>query len=200
MDKVMCKKCTAENVTMHMVNLEHNREFLADKPHRQFLDLATIYRWRSGCDMGAAGEPVTLQQMKLLGLTEEELFENAMKNVEEDCKLLCFGHGFNGLSDIIVSTSTVCVTNRDTYWGSGAMMSRKIMNCLAERFDSDVMIMPSSVHELIVCIYHGESEQTEYMKAAVRCINNDPGLVPPDVWLSDNVYLFCRDTQEVTIV
>ena len=73
------------------------------------------------------------------------------------------------------------------------------MNRLAARFNSDVMIMPSSVHELMVCIYHGEPEQIEYMKAAVLCINSDPDMVPPEVWLSDNVYLFRRDTQEVTI-
>jgi len=199
MNKTMCKQCTAENVTMYMVNLEHSREFLADKPHRQFLDLAGVYRWKEGCSLETAGEPVTLQQMRQLGLTEEELFEMAMKNVEEDCKLLYCGCGFNGFDESIVSTSTVCVTNRDTYWGSGAMMSRNIMNRLAARFNSDVMIMPSSVHELMVCIYHGEPEQIEYMKAAVLCINSDPDMVPPEVWLSDNVYLFRRDTQEVTI-
>ena len=199
MNKTMCKQCAAENVTMYMVNLEHSREFLADKPHREFLDLAGVYRWNEGCSLEAAGEPVTLQQMRQLGLTEEELFEKAMKNVEEDYEFICFGQSINDFTNIIVSTSTVCVTNRDTYWGSGAMMSRNIMNLLAERFDSDVMIMPSSVHELMVCIYHGEPEEIEYMKAAVRCINSDPSTVPPEIWLSDNVYLFRRDTQEVII-
>ena len=64
-------------------NTEQNREFLKDKPHREFQDLSVIYRWIVGTrEDGVASVVINDGMVKDLGMTAEELFQAAVQNTK----------------------------------------------------------------------------------------------------------------------
>ena len=65
---------------------------------------------------------------------------------------------------------------------------------LADKFDSDIYILPSSIHETLLIPADGEKDAEE-LKDMVRTINATE--VSPEEVLSDNVYVYIRATERV---
>ena len=72
---------------------------------------------------------------------------------------------------------------------------------MADRFETDLVLVPSSMHEFIILRYNDESEilnNIDELKKIVYDVNKDH-VACCDV-LSDNVYYYDRDSKEVTIM
>ena len=72
-----------DNVFFTLINAEQNRELLETVPHREFEDLAIVYRWNIGA--GSDGVYTNLINNELAekeGVTEEELFKAANENTK----------------------------------------------------------------------------------------------------------------------
>lgn len=72
-----------DNVFFTLINAEQNRELLETVPHREFEDLAIVYRWNIGA--GPDGVYTNLINNELAekeGVTEEELFKAANENTK----------------------------------------------------------------------------------------------------------------------
>lgn len=70
-----------DNIVFQLVNTEQNREMLAGIPHREFQDLAVIYRWVVKVDAdGIQSTMVRNSLAEQLGLNEEQLFKLAVEN------------------------------------------------------------------------------------------------------------------------
>ncbi len=194
-----------ERIQLYLINHDRNEKLLKEVPYREFLDLAVVYRLLTIDEEGENLETISRQQLDELGMTEEELYQAAMENMKSDVKILTFGNVNNvinvknGLSAICLVDSIACVSNSETYKGSGMMLNKELMSAFAEHFESDVLILPSSIHELMVVMYTGDIEQIKYLKQTVEYVNRTPDLLSPNDFLSDNVYFFSRKTQEITI-
>lgn len=197
----MCNKTESirERIRLYVVNQSRNERLLSEVPHRTFLDLAVVYRLLAIDGKSEDAETISHQRLVELGMNEEELYQAAMKNMQSDVGIFTFGNLFNGILAISLVDSIACISNRETYKGSGVMLNKKVMSAFAEQFESDVLILPSSVHELMVAKYIGDYEQIEYLKQLVHEANSDPTLISEADYLSDNVYLFSRQTQKITI-
>ena len=70
-----------DNIVFQLVNTEQNRDMLAEVPHREFQDLAVIYRWVVKVDAdGIQSTMVRNSLAEQLGLNEEQLFKLAVEN------------------------------------------------------------------------------------------------------------------------
>lgn len=72
----------------------------------------------------------------------------------------------------------------------------RLLKALADSKGKDLYILPSSTHEIIVLPAEIENPVGEF-KAIVQAVNQEQVL--PEEFLSDEVYYFNREKQEVTI-
>ena len=191
-----------ENVLSHtkacLVNYESNKDMLEKIPHRQFLDLAVIYR----CFLNAnTSFIITNDAMELLETNQNELWEAAEANVDEyECKSVSeFIRKKFGV--YVPDEPLYFVTNKLKLYGSSVMLGTEPFRGLAKRFNSDLYIIPSSIHEVLVIpiseLPDTEVEDLEGLRAMVGIVNNND--VEEQEVLSQNVYLYSIDNDEISI-
>ena len=80
-------------------------------------------------------------------------------------------------------------------WGGGvSLLQKEAFQKFAEEKDSDIYILPSSTHELILVLEKYKFEEQE-LKAMVKDINES--MVSEEEILSNHVYLYQRETDEI---
>ena len=113
----------------------------------------------------------TIKLLEESGATDEEIEE--MKRISDNNQFI--------------------ITNANKKYGAAAIYKKEILKEVADRFESDLYIIPSSIHELIVLpINDYPKEAMNYM---IREVNMNE--VDPEEVLSNHVYIFRRDTMEI---
>ena len=80
------------------------------------------------------------------------------------------------------------LTNKYKLWGATAFLYPGVLKAAAKRFGKDLIILPSSVHEVIL-IPQDNLEEFGDLSEIVKNIN-DHDVLPEEV-LSDSVYRYC---------
>lgn len=198
-----------KRIMPRLVNYDWNMEMLADLPHRRFLDLAVTY----DIDLGNNASCRVRNKMKL-SVSEDELYEAAMKNARERGYNITPMRELIGkiLTDVIViPTETsdtpnmaempnmwmLVVTNKEGRYGAYALLDEDVLKEIRERI-GDFYILPSSIHELIIVPSSGavsgsgllgnDEDCVNHLKELVQAVNR--GNVPREEWLSDSVYKY----------
>jgi len=203
------------NVVMVLVNQEQNKDMLENIPHRDFQDLAVIYRWVLDInEKGIASSIVTNKLMESEGMTEPDLFQLAVENTkrllppkilpmsEVIKEMLPFEMLEMGMADALLAeiesepTKTMYVlTNESNINGAACMLYENNLHELAEKVGTDLYILPSSIHEsILVSVEMGEPDDLAQM---VSDINMD--CVDIADRLSNNVYHYDKDLRKVTL-
>ena len=79
------------------------------------------------------------------------------------------------------------------------MASEYVLAYLASLYEKDLLILPSSTDEFMVVPVCDKEWEIEYYREVVKNANQSD-LVPPEVWLSDNVYYYSRKLRKLIIV
>ena len=66
---------------------------------------------------------------------------------------------------------------------------------IADKLDSDIIILPSSIHEVIILKSNGMAYDPDALKSMVQEVNGNE--VSPEERLSDSVYLYRRDEKNI---
>jgi hypothetical protein len=169
---------------------------------RDFLDLEMYVRVI--VTMGKAGTgsfKVTSEHLKLIDITEEQLFNAAwdctkptiIKEDMAEVIAAMMGVSVEELSED--APIQIVLTNQSKLHGAIAIKDTWLLSEIADRYKSDLAILPSSIHE---CIVMPVNESTDFrdLNAMVREINETQVL--PEEWLSNHAYRFNRDTREIT--
>ena len=160
-----------DKVFFSLINAEQNRELLNTVPHREFEDLAIVYRWNIGAGSdGVYTNLVDNDLAKKEGLTEndlynvankntKELFPVLVKNMNEFISEIMFGDSeLSGemeeeFKEVMMETqderSMYVITNESKLFGATSMLYEETLYELAEKIGSDLYILPSSIHEVI---------------------------------------------------
>ena len=169
-----------EKILPRLVNPKICGEYLKDKPHRDFSDLALIY-WFSTDDFGGAMGVITVSDdlAEMWGVTEEELYEIAGQNITPelvdivDVELENMGEISEEMKIMFEYSrgQLYVLTNKKwsdmAYFGAGVLPY--MMTKLQERF-SKFIVIPSSIHELIIapteadCFQPDQEELTGLVK------------------------------------
>ena len=207
-----------ENVFFTLVNAEVNKKLLENVPHRLISNLAVIYRMEISRNSEAVKTmTVTNSLMTLKGLTEEELFELAYKNtrakygiVVKDMMMLLM-EKMNGAPSVeytedvnidinkaqFNANSMLVCTNTIASKGAAVILYTDILNEICEMYGSDLLILPSSVHECILLSAKSLNNNYKDLLQMVREVNSQE--VGPEDFLADNVYYYKRNSKEITI-
>lgn len=206
-----------DKVFFSLINAEQNRELLNTVPHREFEDLAIVYRWNIGSDsMGTYTNLVNNDLAKKEGLTENDLYNAANKNTKELFPILVknmneviseiiFGDSeLSGemeeeFKEVMMETqderSMYVITNESKLFGAASMLYEEPLHELAEKIGSDLYILPSSIHEVIaVSADFGSPDDLAEM---VYEINMEQ--VDIDDRLSNQVYCYDKDLRTLRL-
>ena len=206
-----------DNVFFTLINAEQNKELLKTVPHREFEDLAIVYRWNLGNDsLGTYTNLVNNDLAAKEGLTEndlynaankntKELFPVSIKNMNEVISEIIFGDSeLSGemeeeFKEVMMETqderSMYVITNESKLFGAASMLYEEPLHELAEKIGSDLYILPSSIHEVIaVSADFGSPDELAEM---VYEINMDQ--VDINDRLSNQVYCYDKDLRTLRL-
>ena len=190
----------SEMLTLQLINRSMNESLLADIPYVPFLeDLAAIVLIDLERDLRACATiKVTSQILELWGVSFEEVYHKAYLNLikeeaivksmadtlsELDCNDWL---GLENIPMMYILTNTSCIH------GATMMLRDTVFKELTEKFESDLVVIPSSIHELLLVpvkdMYIFYKWQFDEM---VQTVNREQ--VDTMEILSDHIYLYRRN-------
>ena len=175
-----------EDLVLQIINYEKNREYLKDKPYRRFLDLAIICcSVVNTADKQIYAAVINHEVMKMLALSEEEMFQAARSQMETrmPCRLLQ------------VYQQLYAYTNKEFYLGAVSLLEKEGFRTLAQQFGDDLYVLPASIHE--VMLLPSKLLSLRSAQDLLRKANQEA--TKPEEWLSDQVYLYQRGSDEITL-
>ena len=205
-----------ERICYKLVNADRNRELLADAPHIIVCDdLAVLfYILVSNDGEGTATITVRNNMTDLWGVDEDELFKIALLNTQR----LFRGSVMSMASvmmdllsdrmddeysseffDMVVSEDMVPMyvcSNSQKVNGAGVILYKDLLKQFAEKTGSDFYILPSSIHETLLVPVSDQME-VEALRSMVREVNATQ--VAPEEVLSDNVYIYRREDDKISL-
>lgn len=205
-----------DNVIMVLINQEQNREMLQNVPHRLFHDLAVIYRWVVTQNEENMGSVIISNELsEQAGLTEEELFQHAVKNTKEmlpvkvcsikevilreiigEKDMFVFADILQEIQDREPQKMMWVITNSTGVNGAVSMLYEENLHKLAEKVGSNLYILPSSIHEVLaVSVKIGPPEELLQMVNEVNM-----SAVELKDRLSNNVYHYDKELRKVSLV
>ena len=202
-----------EKIVFQLVNTEQNKSFLEQVPHREFQDLSIIYKVVVNVDdRGIQSTNVTNSLAKRLGMNEEQLFKCAAENTRRifppkvrsmnDVMKEMFLS--DGMPEEIAEMMIREVPPEQTLWiisnnrgidGAVSMLYENELHELAENLESDLYILPSSVHEVLAV----STELTEPEELAQMVAEVNMQEVALEERLSNQVYHYDKDLRKLTL-
>lgn len=191
-----------DSVFLKVINYEKNKTKLESCPHIRFHDLAVCFRYLVKIDeQGVASAIISNNDLEKWGITMEELYEVAMPNTRR-----LFPPRLKSMEDVIPDVEKYLesdsnmdrlhiLTNEAGVNGATCILYTDIIREFAREHNSNVCILPSSVHELVLIC--AEREEKEYLGELIRQVNKY--IVTEAEYLSDNVFFYDLEEDKITI-
>lgn len=210
-NKVDDLKNTADGIIFQLIHTEQNKELLKTMPHRNFMDMSIVYRCVLDIsDDGMLSAPVTHAYADMLGLNEEELYQLAFENTRYIMKPTVYTmeqviEGLEealGMKGEIMGEATMerpplyVITNSKRTWGAASVLYKGKLLSLAEQLDSDLYLIPSSTHEMMIT--PAKQEMLEVVESTLYEANHN--VVDIGERLSNEIYLYDRKSNSITQV
>lgn len=171
---------------------------------RDFLDLEQYVRVIVDSDnKGTASFKVKPEHLEKFGIDENTLFNAAWdctKPTLTSMDLLeimaeMMGTDIEELkSEAPMDMTQLVLSNKDKVHGAVAMCDTELLSKIADKYEADLAILPSSIHECIVMPVDIATSFTKLNKMVQEVNENE---VAPEEVLSDHAYRFNHDTREV---
>ena len=206
-----------DRVAFKLIQKEKNQELLKEIPYFEFLDLAVVFYLL--LDENHGGQMTALihnSHMEQWGLTIKELSCFAKKNTPvllppeirtmEEVIRDIFTKQLSEFSDDLFedlfgmdqsNPSIYVLSNKNQINGAVCILYEDLLKHFAEEQKSDIIILPSSVHETLL-ILDRENLKYEELKEMVCQINQSE--VPEEDMLSNSIYRYERNMEHIVIV
>lgn len=200
------------NLRGRLVNTAKNRVLLQDLPHRNFLDLSLVYYVEiGGCDRGTGSILVHNNHMEQWEVSEEELYQTVMENMENSdhgvvqnlMQLIARMAGLAEIPDGLKNDDSpvlYVLSNKERRDGAVQLLNKRMLKTAAKMFGRDFMVLPSSIHEILLVPVTDDMEEKDYVVKFANMVRevNDTQVEDTEI-LSYHVYRYCADTETVVI-
>lgn len=203
-----------DKVVMMLINTEQNQELLKTVPHREFRDLSIVYRLVADIDEnGIQSAMIGNELADRLGMDEQALYAAAVdntkrlfppvtKSMNDVIKDMLVADGMpEELANMMIETTMPAdkmmyvITNDRGINGAVSMLYENELHTLAEHLETDLYILPSSIHEVIaVSTDIGEPYALAQMVAEINMEQVDLA-----DRLSNQVYHYDKDLRRLTM-
>lgn len=181
-----------DKIVYQLVNADKNNKLLSGVPHRLIEDLAVIYRVETGKRDEKSQAIVSDAIMDAWNITEEDLYRQAEQNTKNfyPAEIMTF-------SDLTMVPFDLfpfyIVTNPEKRYGATTILFPNVLKNLADKYEDNLVILPSSVHEVIV----GPEQMLKksVLRSLIGSVNSKS--VSDEEFLSDHPYLYVRETGKI---
>ena len=197
-----------DHIIFKLVNYERNKELLSKVPHIRYLDLAIVFNCLvNTTSEGFATILIYHHHLSFWNISIEELHTLAMQNTP---RLLSYH--LQNMTEIltrIISDENAdlleedfdlfpmyVLSNTSKLNGSGCILYEDLLSEISYRLDSDLYILPSSIHEVLLIPTKHATSYAEL--SSMVCEVNATQLSKEEI-LSDHVYYYSRDTGAVSM-
>lgn len=203
----------SDNIFFMLINTDQNQSLLNSVPHRSFHDLSITYRIMVKFDKtGLQSIPITNGLAAELKMTEEQLFKCAenntqrlfpptVKTMSDAMRKVFISMGMyedfinKVLDRMSPEPNTWVISNTSCINGASSILYENELHELAEKMESDLYILPSSIHEVVVISAEmGNPEELAQMMTEINVSE-----VPLEDRLSNQVYHYDRNLRILTI-
>ena len=194
-----------ERIVMKLINVEKNRQLLQKVPHILVYDLAIVFLCNVSDFMGGyASILIYNPHLELWKVSTEDLYQAALHNSPREFPPRLdnlhdvFEHITDESLDFLEELNISILTNHLKIYGATCMIYPDLLSEIADIYEDDVIIIPSSVHEVLVFPKSNlpEGYTLEHFGAMIEEVNTTE-LNDAEV-LSDHVYYYHRDTKQIT--
>ncbi len=191
-----------DSICMRLISYERNRLLLKETPHIRIMDLAIVFFYLLPTENEtSASIPVRRTHAMLWNVTAEQLFQQAFENSPkllpvrlDSMEDLLKQMAIPMIPEDLSSTLPMYVaTNERSIYGASVILYPDFLSQLAERFKSDLTIIPSSVHEVIII---PDQDPDPVSLSNMICEVNELELKETEI-LSDHPYFFSRADQQL---
>lgn len=196
-------------IIFKLVNYERNRELLQEVPHYRFLDLSIVFNCLvESSPSGSATILIHNHHLRYWGITKDDLYALAkqntpkllsydLRNMTDILKELLAGESIPAdAPDDATSYPMYVLTNRYKLNGSGCILYQNLLRDFANRLESDLFILPSSVHEVLIIPVKNQTHPQE-LSDMVKDVNSSQ--LSREEILSDHIYYFSRESGKITM-
>ena len=192
-----------QKVRFRLINREQNQEYLKKHVHREYLDLAAVFGVEAAdLKAGKALIPVTETMASEWGVAADDLWAAALANLEEEkCIVVDIRYLIPGGMEMKGEDIKMFVCMTQDGSGSGgarAILKKDLLRQFAKEHKEKIYILPSSINEVLLVPDDGEGAEN-LLKEMVREVNDGFRYVTPEEWLSDSVYHYDREKNEVRV-
>ncbi len=186
-----------------VINYEKNQELLRDVPWFRWHDLAiTFYYAMEAEAFGKESVMIHNNHLDMWGQPAEEVYRVAERNMRQRMpdlllpmqKLL---EEMMGIKEEGPEQLLYVLTNRNKIFGASAMLYSEKMKLLADRLRADLLILPSSVHEVLL-LPDDRNREYDFYRQMVKEVNTTQ--VDPEEILSFNLYRYDREKAQIEAI
>ena len=189
------------HIIMKLVNYEQNKNELMSMPHVKYLDLAVIFLYYID---SAGSELCTLKITNALleewKISMRQLMEDAITNTEKKLP-----YSLINMEDVVpvsrelinssgIDPMMLIFTNQYKIYGATTMLYPGILKKISDKLDSDLVLIPSSIHEFLV-LPRTIHDDIPTLNSFINEVNSTE--VTDEEILSDHVYIYSRKKQAV---
>lgn len=190
-----------DRIFYKLVSYDKNRKMLEKLPYYKWNDLAIIFYYAMEEErIGRASITIHHQHLKMWEQSMDTLYAVAQENMKKSMPELLVS-----MKDLLEETTGLkmgedtylpmyVLTNQEKVYGAAAMLYSEYMKKLAERWQTDLLILPSSIHEVLLLPDDGQNEYAFY-RQMVEEVNTTQ--VEPEEVLSYSLYRYCREKAEI---
>lgn len=201
------------NLMIKLIAYEKNEERLKKIPYNRFLDLAIIYYYHVPTSELNASIQIENEHLDMWNITVDELHQVALKNSMEKLPVR-----FQTIGDIISNilmergADVSCVnedihymekqvpmfvlSNVSNYFGAAVLYYPDVLKHISKEMNGDYIVLPSSIHEVIVLPVSGEENFAE-INEMIHEINVDQ--VADEEILADHLYYYDSKKEKLMI-
>jgi hypothetical protein len=197
---------------VQLINKESNGERLSHTPHWDIenTDLTAVLRiYLPSPQTDMATILVTDKLVSTWGQEPDALYQQALANTIEQnppkiasliniiCSLQEESNAWQEIPNFTMEPyEQYVLSNSSNYFGASVLLYPEVLKQLSQNTNSNLFILPSSIHELILMRDNGDMDAAE-LQAMVASVNKTE-LVPEDI-LSDEVYYYDKNEQTLTM-
>lgn len=186
-------------VNVEVINYEWNQERLKKEKmvYEKILDLAIVFtvNLREDKDFKMTITSGLQEQWKI---TKDELISVAYENfAKADYAIISYEDVMEQLLGLRIESELCVLLNRSKLRGASGMLRIDLLQDLADKKESDLLILPSSVNEVLLLAEEDNILDMDSAKKMVEDINRD--YVDEEERLSDNIYTYKRKTGKISI-
>lgn len=180
-----------DSLILSTCNYEKNKELLKEIPHEVNGDFAITVKYQ--CLGGTGTVHIKDSLLEHLGVSKEQLFADAYDNAPQYAP-----YKFQSMTDILremmpdfepeyeIEPSMYVLTNEQKLCGASAMFYPGVLQKISRELQSDLHIIPSSIHEVIIVT--GDEMDSYRLRSMIEEVNATE--VAPEEILGDRPYTY----------